>query len=89
LGVGYCREGGLLGEKCFEGLPRGVRGTRKITLLFIELTGCAWGIENLVPLSMAENSCCIQTTTHYESLAQFTKTSSRLERAMTEYDFNI
>ena len=26
LGVGYCREGGLLGEKCFEGLPRGVRG---------------------------------------------------------------
>jgi hypothetical protein len=28
LGVGYCREGGLLGEKCFEGLPRGVRGER-------------------------------------------------------------
>jgi hypothetical protein len=26
LGVGYCREEGLLGEKCFEGLPRGVRG---------------------------------------------------------------
>jgi hypothetical protein len=26
LGVGYCREGGLLGEMCFEGLPRGVRG---------------------------------------------------------------
>jgi hypothetical protein len=26
LGVGYCREGGSLGEKCFEGLPRGVRG---------------------------------------------------------------
>jgi hypothetical protein len=26
LGVGYCREGGLLGEKCFEGLPMGVRG---------------------------------------------------------------
>jgi hypothetical protein len=26
LGVGYCREGGLLGERCFEGLPRGVRG---------------------------------------------------------------
>jgi hypothetical protein len=26
LGVGYCREGGLLGEKCFEGLSRGVRG---------------------------------------------------------------
>jgi hypothetical protein len=25
LGVGYCREGDLLGEKCFEGLPRGVR----------------------------------------------------------------
>jgi hypothetical protein len=24
--VGYCREGGLLWEKCFEGLPRGVRG---------------------------------------------------------------
>jgi hypothetical protein len=26
LGNGYCREGGLLGEKCFEGLPRGQRG---------------------------------------------------------------
>jgi hypothetical protein len=26
LGIGYCREGGLLGEKCFGGLPRGVRG---------------------------------------------------------------
>jgi hypothetical protein len=26
LGVGYCREEGLLGEKCFMGLPRGVRG---------------------------------------------------------------
>jgi hypothetical protein len=26
MGVGYCREGGLVGEKCFEGLPRGVRG---------------------------------------------------------------
>jgi hypothetical protein len=26
LGVGYCREGGLLGEKGFEGLPRGLWG---------------------------------------------------------------
>jgi hypothetical protein len=26
LGVVYCREGVLLGEKCFEGLPKGERG---------------------------------------------------------------
>jgi hypothetical protein len=26
LGVGYCREWGLLGERCFEGLSRGLRG---------------------------------------------------------------
>jgi hypothetical protein len=39
LGVGYCREGGLLGKKCFEGLPRGVLGCRGHPYMFyISLT---------------------------------------------------
>jgi hypothetical protein len=69
LGVGYCREGGLLGEKGFEGLPRGVRGDalacRGHPYMFFNTTSYnKVKIEEYVPFGcILFNDCSTQNST--------------------------